>query len=138
MSARERSVTRSTSPTIRNGSVMANGDAAATFAEAELLLVEQRRRAPMNPTKARDEERQAPPDPVERADLVHGAPTLGERRRLLLGVDDLLGGAGRVAFPAAPDRLAQLQSEQREDHGRNDEDQERHTPAEPVSEAGLR
>ncbi len=43
--------------------------------------------------------------------LVGGAPALGERRRLLLGVDDVLGGAGRMAFPATADGFLHPQGE---------------------------
>ncbi len=65
------------------------GDASTAFVETELLVVEQRgERAETD--QRRGQERQTPPDPLQRLDLVGGAPTLGERRRLLLGVDDFL------------------------------------------------
>ena len=39
-----------------------------------------------------------------------------------------------MALPPAAHRLVQLQGEQAEHHGRNDEDEERHSPAEPIRE----
>ena len=69
------------------------------------------RRATTNPMRDDGEERQRPPDPAQRRDLVDDAPALGERRRRLLGVDDLVAGAGGAALPATADRLVQPQRE---------------------------
>ena len=62
--------------------------------------------------------------------LVRSAPALGERRRLLFGVDDVLGSAGRMAFPATACGLLHPQGEHGEDDRGDHEDQERHAPVE--------
>ena len=67
------------------------------------------------PTSDDGEERQRPPDPAQRRHLVDDAPALGERRRRLLGVDDLVARPGGVALPPAADRLVQAQGEDGED-----------------------
>ena len=109
------------------------GDASTPFVEAELLVVEQR--GERDETDQRGgEEGEAPPDPLKRLHLVGSTPALGERGRLLLGVDDFLRRAGGMSLPSAPGRFAQPCGHDGEDDGRDHEDQERNPPVEVVGE----
>ena len=60
-------------------SMLPEFDASGTLVEVELLLVEKRGEGDETDQR-RGEERQAPPDALERLDLVGGTPALGKRR----------------------------------------------------------
>ena len=108
-----------TSPTIANGSAMANGEAATAFAEAELLLVEQRA-----------ERREPDQAPSTRNGKLHqirwSERTLCTVRQLsendgasssVLTISSEAPVACRSHRPRIG--LTELQREQREDHGRD-------------------
>ena len=95
------------------------GDAARPLVEAELLLVEQRRRATTKPTSDDGEERQV-------HQIRRSVGTFWTIRQL--SANDGAGSSvsttsslapGRLALPAAAHRLVQPQGEQREDDGRD-------------------
>ncbi len=106
------------------------GDAPSALVEAELLVVEQGCQDDEADQRG-GEEREAPPQPLQRVDLLHGPPALGERRRGLLRSTTTSSPAPVAsALPAAARRLDHPEGEQGEQHGGHGEHEERHAPPE--------
>ena len=108
-------------------------DTAPSFVETELLLVQQRSEH-HEADEGGGKEGKAPPQPLQRGDLLHRSPTLGERGHHLFSVRDLFAGTHRGALPLAAHRLAQTKREDGEQHSGYHEQQEGHPPPERVGQ----
>ena len=115
--AQHRAVTRAgcraAMPTICAGLGERGDEPALEVVEMEHLLVVERRERDEADERGR-EERQRVPDAAQRADLPEDADRLRERRRDLVGADDVGARARRGALPVAAARFLEAQAEDHE------------------------